>query len=52
MLQNISSKYWHENKARTAFAFLCFVGTTRGDQKVLGKVLFNFIAFIDCNENS
>ena len=25
---------------------------TRGNQKVRGKVLFNRIAFIDCNENS
>ena len=27
-------------------------GSTRGDQKVRGKVLLNRIAFIDCNENS
>ena len=26
--------------------------STRGDQKVHGKVLLNRIAFIDCNENS
>ena len=26
--------------------------STRGDQKVRGKVLLNRIAFIDCNENS
>ena len=26
--------------------------TTRGDQKVRGKVLLNRIAFIDCNENT
>ena len=26
--------------------------STRGDQKVCGKVLLNRIAFIDCNENS
>ena len=26
--------------------------STRGDQKVRGKVLLNRIAFINCNENS
>ena len=26
--------------------------STRGDQKVRGKVLLNRITFIDCNENS
>ena len=26
--------------------------STRGDQKVRGKVLINRIGFIDCNENS
>ena len=35
----------HENKAKK-------VQSTRGDQKVCGKVLLHRIAFIDCNENS
>ena len=29
-----------------------FVLSTRGDQKVRGKVLLYHIAFMDCNENS
>ena len=34
------------------FIFTCPGTSTRGDQKVRGKVLLNRIAFIDCNENS
>ena len=38
---------------KTAKLFLRILkNSSRGDQKVCGKMLLNHIAFIDCNENS